>query len=176
MEKETDNAGKRQYKRLILFLVLLLGVAGAFILYAWWPLLTGKTIILATRPVDPFDLLQGQHIIINYEISNIPAIEGAGAGDTVYVILKEDAGGIWRYQSASLEPPKEGMFLRGTLVNNGRVEYGISKYFFEKDAQFPTRNITVEVKVGSSGDARISNLLQNGKPIEVQYRNLRITS
>lgn len=166
--------------RLIIGLVILLGIISVFISYLSWPLLTGKTIVLATRPIDPFDILRGQYIQINYEISNLPAILEAKKNDLVYIILKEDENGIWRYQEASLTVPKDKTFIRGKITsiynNQISVEYGIEQYFFERNAQLPTTNLTVEAKVDSSGQARISKLLHNGKPVEIEYKNMSITS
>lgn len=157
-------------KRVVLGLSILLGILGLFLIYAAWPLLTGKTIILATMPVDPFDLLRGQYMAINYEISNLPKISGAEAGDSIYVFLEPDKQGIFRMKNVSLEKPTTGVFIKAKLLNNGRAEYGIEQYFFEKGAQIPTTNITVEAKVSSSGRARIVQLLKNGKPVEIKYR------
>ena len=92
----------KESSRLIIVLIFLLGIAGTFILYLSWPSLTGTTIVLATRPVDPFDILRGQYITIAYDIGNVPAISGAGVGDSVYVSLKEDDKKIYRYESESL--------------------------------------------------------------------------
>lgn len=165
--------------RLILGLIVLLGIAGVFILYLSWPLLTGKIIILATRPVDPFDILRGQYIIINYEISTIPVIRDAKEGNSVYVILKEDENKIWRYQEASLSKPV-GTFIKGTIKSiygdNMQIEYGVEQYFFERNAELPRRDLTVEAKISSSGQARISNLLYQGKPVKIEYQKPSLTS
>lgn len=170
----------KPYKRLIIALIVMMGIAGTFILYLSWPLLTGKTVTLATRPVDPFDILRGQYIIINYEISSIPVIDGAKEGNPVYVTLAEDEGKIWRYKEASLGMPQEATFIKGTIksINGGNmnVEYGIEQFFFERNAQFPQRDLTVEVKISSSGQARIKELLYQGKPINITYKKATLTS
>ncbi len=166
--------------RLIIGLAVLLGILCTFILYLSWPLITGKTIVLATRPVDPFDILMGQYINVNYEVSNIPTIQDAKENDYIYVTLKEDGNGVWRYQEASLIMPKDQTFIRGKITSiyndQMRVEYGIEQYFFERNAQLPNTNLTVEAKVDSSGQARISQLLHNGKPVEIKYQDVSITS
>ena len=165
--------------RLILGLIVLLGITGTFILYLTWPLLTGKTVILATRPVDPFDILRGQYITINYEISTIPVIGGAKEGASVYVILKEDENKIWRYQEASLSKPV-GTFIKGAITSiyggNMRIEYGIEQYFFERNAELPRRDLTVEAKISSSGQARIVELLMNGTSLNITYKKPSLTS
>ncbi len=170
-----------QYIRLIIALAAILGIAGTFILYLSGPLLTGKTIVLATRPVDPFDLFRGQYIVINYEISSVPALPGSKQGNPIYVILKEDENKIWRYQGASLTLPKDSDFIKGTINSiygsNMQVEYGIEQFFFERDAHIETRNMRVEVKIDDTGQARIKQLLdENLKPINITYRKPSLTS
>ena len=166
---------RREVLKLLLIVLVLLLVIGSFILYLSWPLLTGQTIVLALRPVDPFDPLRGQYIVLNYEISSLPALEGAQEGNTVYVLLKEDEQDIWRYQSASLSRPGKGIVIAGTVRslsgNTMNLNYGIEQYFFERHAQLPTQNLTVEVKVSADGNARISHLLHNGKPAQIIYEN-----
>lgn len=185
MEKEIDSQGKRrayarnQILRLAIALLVLLGIVITFILYLSWPLLTGTTAVLATMPIDPFDILRGQYLTIRYEISQIPIIEEANEGDTAYIQLTEDSSQIWRYKKASLIKP-EGVFIKGKIISKQtgtmRIEYGIEQYFFEKDAHIETRNMTVKVKISSSGQARILELLQDGKPLEIRYKNASITS
>lgn len=166
--------------RLVIGLIVLLGIAGTFTLYLSWPLITGKTVVLATHPVDPFDILMGQYIQINYDISNIPTVQNAKENYYIYVTLKEDENGVWRYQEASLTIPQDQTFIRGKITsiynNQMRVEYGVEQYFFERNAQLPTTNLTIEAKMDSSGQARISKLLHNGKPVEIEYKNVSITS
>ncbi|MBI2101270.1 GDYXXLXY domain-containing protein [Candidatus Woesearchaeota archaeon] len=169
-----------QYARLIIVLAILLGISGTFLLYLAWPSLTGQTIVLALRPVDPFDPFRGQYITLNYEINAIPSVDGAKESDAVYISLKEDENKIWRYESASLEKPQRGIFIKGTIKSiyggTTRVEYGIEQFFFERHAEFPQRDLTVEVKVSSSGQARISQLLHEGNPINITYRKPSLTS
>ena len=173
MEQEIQP--RREVLKLLLVVLLLLLILGSFILYLAWPLMTGQAIVLALRPVDPFDPLRGQYIVLNYEISSLPAPEGAREGSTVYILLKEDEQGIWRYKSASLSRPEKGIVIAGTVrslySNTMNLEYGIEQYFFERHAQLPTQNLTVEVKVSADGNARISQLLHNGKPAQIIYEN-----
>jgi uncharacterized membrane-anchored protein len=56
------------------------------------------------------------------------------------------------------------------------VEYGIEQFFFERGATFSMRNITVEVKISRSGQARISKILQNGQPLKIEYNKVGFAS
>lgn len=169
---------KKQLIGLIAMLVLILIVISTFILYNQWPLMTGKKIVLATQPIDPFDPFRGQYITINYEISRINDVKDFEEKDAIFVSLKEDEQGIWRYESASKSKPSRGDFIKGKVTNvyrDGiRVEYGIEQFFFERHAKLPTTNITVEVSVASSGRAKIIQLLHNGEPIKIEYEEFDI--
>ena len=169
----------KQYIRLIIALAVVLGISGIFILYLSMPLIGGKTVVLKTQPVDPFDIFRGQYMTISYEISRIDFPPEAKEGDPVYVSLEEDEDGIWNGKGSSLNKPDGGVFIKGTLRQSWRgltAEYGIEQYFFERNAELPWRNIQVKAKIGNSGQARIVELLQDGKPINITYREPRLTS
>lgn len=149
-------------------------VLGVFTLVLAWPLITGTTVVLETEPVDPFDILRGQYLVIRYDVSTVPVVAGADEGSTVYVSLQEGEDGIWRYSSASLSEPSSGVFLRGTVDWNSSdsigITYGIEQYFFERNARVDTVNMTVEAKVSADGSARITRLLNNGTSA-IRYEN-----
>ena len=169
----------KQSKRLILGLAILLGIAGIFILYLSYPLLTGTKVILKTQPIDPFDIFRGQYMTINYEISRIELPQGSKEGDIIYVSLKEGGDKIWHSEKISLTQPDTGVFIKGVAKQSWRglaVEYGIEQYFFERNAEVPWRNLSMEVRIDSSGQARITKLLQNGKPAEIKYKEPTLTS
>ncbi len=179
MEKKINFRSKRNKKgkvkinlplRLLLLIVVILIILIGFVLYNSWPLLTGTKIVLDTMPVDPFDPFLGQYIVINYEISSLNNTIGLEKRDNVYVFLSEDNEGIWRPVGTYLNKPDSGIFIKGKVTNayrnTARVEYGIERYYFERNANIPTRNLTVEVIVGGDGRAKISQLLSNGKPIK----------
>src|ERR1700693_5287539 len=75
------------------FLVLL-SVIG-FKQYTIW---TAETVLLKTTPVDPRDLLRGDIVRVQYEISTIDLNEIAGDdqyGGTVYIELQRGDDGYW---------------------------------------------------------------------------------
>jgi uncharacterized membrane-anchored protein len=170
-------SAKKEYLRLVIALGVLLLILASFIIYLSIPYLSQKTVVLATRPVDPFDPLRGQYIIIGYEINSIPVLTDANVGDTVYVSLLKDEQGISRYTSSSLTKPSSGDFIRGSITRipssgNMSVEYGIEQYFFERGATIATRGMNVKAKLADSGRAAILELLdENLKPLEIVYEN-----
>ena len=139
-----------EYKKLVIGLLVLVGMLVGYGLYVGYPLLTGAEAILATQPLDPFDPLRGQYIIIRYEISTVTG-ENLSIGNKVYVSLKDDANGIARFTKASMEKPAKGVFIKGEVEqvwdNQAAVTYGIEQYFFERGAQFSTQNVNVKVKI-----------------------------
>lgn len=175
---EEKTSARTELKKLIFAISLISVVIILFVLYLSWPLLTGQTVILSTQPVDPFDVFRGQYLTINYNLSSIPLLDGASVGDNVYVSLQK-IGDISQYKSASLTKPTD-LFIKGKIIAIGgqtmRVQYGLENYFFERHAQFSTQNLTVEAKIDSSGNARISRLLQNGKPLKINSANISLTS
>jgi uncharacterized membrane-anchored protein len=114
-------------------------------------LANGRLIHLRTAPIDPRDLLRGDYVRLNYEISRIGAdrIEGAGKetplkkGTPVYVVLKEGSNGLYDLGHARLQKPNDGIFLKGrTLYPHHTLQtgqplwmaYGIEAYFVEQGA------------------------------------------
>ncbi|MBS3093003.1 GDYXXLXY domain-containing protein [Candidatus Pacearchaeota archaeon] len=178
MESKSKN---KEYMKLAIILVVLFLILGGFLLYISIPLLSTKTAVLATQPVDPFDLIRGQYIVIRYEIASIPSIEGAEVGNNIYVSLIEDVNGTSRYKIASLDKPsKDDLFIKGQVKSiygeSMQVEYGIEQYFFERGARFETRGMEVKVKLSGNGGARIVELLQDGEPVKITYENKTLTS
>ncbi len=171
---------KKQTIGLISVVFLVLTIVLSFILYNEWPLLTGKKIVLAIQPIDPFDPFRGQYMSINYEISTINNVEGFIEGDSIYVTLEKDEQGIWRLKETSKTKPSEGIFIKGKITNSYDkrvwVEYGVEQFFFERNAMLPTSNISVEVRVSNSGRAKLVQLLKNGEPIEIEYEKFDIRS
>ncbi len=119
------------------------------------------------------------YIVINYEISTLPAIADVKEEQTVFVPLTPNEKGIWEAEEASLSKPS-GVFIRGNskYVSGSEmtVEYGIEQFFFERNADLPTENITVEAKISSSGQARIVQLLHKGNPLKIEYKKPSLTS
>ena len=103
----------------------------------------------------------------------------AKESDPIYVSLKEGDDKIWHAEKVSLSKPGSGIFIKGTARKSWRglgVEYGIEQYFFERNAELPRSDLTVEVKISSSGQARISNLLYQGKSVKIAYQKPSLTS
>jgi uncharacterized membrane-anchored protein len=161
--------------RLVILLCIVFVVLVVFILYNTWPLLYGEKIILDTTAYDPFDPIRGQYMQIRYEINTVQK-EGFSDGDKVCLLLEKDDEGISRPKEVSKNEFRDGTFICGKVISTYgttiRIQYDIERFYFEKGASVPSQNITVEVSVSSSGKARLIQLLQNGEPINIDYRAL----
>jgi uncharacterized membrane-anchored protein len=168
-----------------LLLMLVLGLQVAWIagtsLVQERVLTQGTVIRLATRPVDPRDLLRGDYVILSYPINDVPAslfsppLNGPlPAGTTVYVRL-EPRGEFYEVTGASRQKIPTGngwVVLKGTsryagnlpVQNSVRLEYGIERYYVREGTGNPRGKITVEVAVPASGNAIIKQVLVDGVP------------
>ena len=116
-------------------------VLAGMVVNAALPLWTGTEVRVKTVPVDPRSLFRGNYARLAYEFGTLP--EGALArtedlriGEVVYVSLEPGAGDVHEFAGASLDPPPEGIFLRGRLATNHppyRVRYGLEAFFAPKE-------------------------------------------
>ncbi len=141
----------------------------------------GTVVRLETRPVDPRDLLRGDYVILNYEISTLNAIlfkEGltnrAPDGTPVYVKL-ERQGDFHLAIEASFSPltaDANHPVLRGTVEStwtwtpnnpaNVRVNYGLERFYVREGTGNPRGKLTVDVAIPSSGKGIIREVFLDG--------------
>lgn len=165
------------------FLVLL-GLLG-FRQYTVW---TGETVLLKVQPVDPRDLVRGDFVVLDYEISTIDLDQLAGDDElfdpTIYVELREGDDGIW--QAIAVHNRRESSF-DGTVLIRGkyrfdspqpervRVRYGIENVFIPEgsggDLPFGEgHTVAVEVKVDRFGNSVPRRFFVDGEPFELKRR------
>ncbi|SHF56619.1 Uncharacterized membrane-anchored protein [Desulforamulus putei DSM 12395] len=134
-------------------------------------LLLGQEILLKTTPYDPRDLLRGDHVILNYQISDIPVsmlpsefrkIENSSfRTKDIYVVLKKK-GNYYDLDSVRLKKPETGPYLKGKIkyFNNSEmgqevahIDYSLDKFFVPEntgmDLEGKSRqgDLTARVKV-----------------------------
>ncbi|HKQ74420.1 MAG TPA: GDYXXLXY domain-containing protein [Blastocatellia bacterium] len=134
---------------------------------------TGRSVTLKIRPVDPYSILSGYYVTLNYEIaSSIPFADSVNAynGDRVYVTLERQNDGVWRGVSLSksfpANLPENRIAIRGRYSYSG-IEYGIEEFFIPEDKRAEIERelrenndqARVEIKVDSKGDAALVRLL-----------------
>ena len=166
-------------------IALALGAAIAFqvivlagmVARAAMPLWTGTQVRVATTPVDPRSVFRGNYARLNYAFSTLPwdALDGSRdlrRGEVVYVSLDAGEDGLHHYAGASLEPPAEGVFLRGRLLPGTivhRVRYGIEAFFAPKEEALrlerELRDGGVAVlRVSAGGRAAIEDVVAHAGP------------
>jgi uncharacterized membrane-anchored protein len=117
-----------------------------------WVVLAGRTIYLRTAPVDPHDVMRGDYVRLNYEISRVPQSLCHGALATtnlanaesvprdlrVYAQLIENEGGVATLTALTDVHPRDGLFIRGRTDRswwgggNVSVRYGLEAYFMQQ--------------------------------------------
>lgn len=150
-------------------------------------LAVGQVILLNTRRVDPRDLLRGDYLILNYEVSDVPAglfsppvNKNLVPGTRLYVALAPGSNGCHQVAHAStnqfVPDPGEVLFLGKSAEswwgasNSIHATYGIEKYYVAENTGNPTGKLTVQVAVPASGHPRIKELLLDGKPYSAVMR------
>lgn len=140
-----------------------------YIIFCQIPFWFGKVVYLKTTPVDPRDLLRGNYVNLNFEISRIEDYSLNHYFKKGYIILKTDENNIASYESFSAEKPKEGLFIKGEILNRnhytGKYEakYGIESYFLSPDKARKMENElsqggVAKVKIDKQGNAKIVEL------------------
>jgi uncharacterized membrane-anchored protein len=154
---------------------------------------SGTEVLLKVEPVDPRDLLRGDYVSLNYEITNIPTSiitnirEGASATEAgpIFVRLHREDDGFWRAGSASLDVPAsappgpdeadiKGEVVPGWSLSAGgsvRARYGIERFYLpegegraiEKDMR--VRPFALRVMIAEDGAAQIKALVDEGRTL-----------
>jgi uncharacterized membrane-anchored protein len=143
---------------------------------------TGRTVVLQTAPVDPYDMLRGYYQVLGYDVSNVDNLATLPGGEIlknrdlvgpIYVVLEEPAAAAtpptaWVPVRISQDRPTDladnQMALRGR-AENWRVLYGLETYYMPEDQrdsinqaistlqnQQP-QSFVVEVKIDGQGHA-----------------------
>jgi uncharacterized membrane-anchored protein len=160
-------------------LYFVLAVAAQFLILAAVPAqkiytrATGRSVMLKIRPVDPYNVLSGYYVTLNYEIANPASFADSGVatgGDQAYAVLEMQADGVWRPVSLSksypANLPENRIAIRGRY-SYSHIEYGIEEFFIPEDKRAEIEQglwknrdqARVEVKVDSEGNAALVRLL-----------------
>lgn len=119
--------------------------------------ITGKTVILETRPVDPYDLMRGYYQTLSYKISdrdtlkNLPGWEelenysnSDSATQTFYVIMaapdnpqSSQPPNPWQPIKIMRDRPKNleanQVAIEGEYINQWQILYGLETYYMPED-------------------------------------------
>lgn len=151
-------------------------------------LMHGTEVLLKAAPVDPRDLLRGDYVVLNYDISRIPVSSLVGekpkvdGSETLYVRLEKQADGYWAAAESSFQPLSEKTdtvvlkslpfdYRPAIDTESIRVGYGIESYYVPEGEGHHLEQATsagrvgMAVRVGSSGTAQIRSLLLDGQQV-----------
>jgi uncharacterized membrane-anchored protein len=130
---------------------------------------SGASILVKVMPVDPRDLLRGQYLSLAYEFSRPwdSTVARLQIPDEVpvWVVLRRD-GAFHVPRRMSLERP--GALDPGEVVIQGRARgrryaFGVEQYFVPEGTPTPAvSTLTVRLRVGATGTARIEQVYVNG--------------
>jgi uncharacterized membrane-anchored protein len=152
----------------------------------------GTEVTLQTRPVDPRDFLRGDYVVLNYDISQLPAgplqNEPAGARNPiVFVKLAPNRDGLYEAISVhadavAVKSPE--VLIRGRVASGAtcgprarafcdklQVRYNLESYFVPEGEGHKLqqarnqRKLMVVAAVTPSGRAAIKRLLVDGEPV-----------
>ena len=138
------------------------------------PLWFGTEIKVNTIPVDPRSMFRGNYARLRYEFSQIEMqhfsdTDKLREGEIVFISLKTDENGIYKFSSASLIKPNNGIFLQGRIERHrwskeAHIKYGIEAFFAPKTKALELENkmrkgAIAVLMVSSDGKARLKNIL-----------------
>ncbi|MFI2810858.1 GDYXXLXY domain-containing protein [Microbulbifer sp. JSM ZJ756] len=163
---------RRAKKGLALAILFQFLVLVGMYLKAQVPLWTGEEILVKTIPVDPRSMFRGNYARLQYPFSELDASlfgeHELRQGEVVYIALEETKSGVYRLAGAGLEPPEEGLFLRGRVSGSWfrdsgeayRVRYGIEAFFAPKEEALWLEKVLrkaahARLKITGNGHARL---------------------
>ncbi|HEY9877028.1 MAG TPA: GDYXXLXY domain-containing protein [Leptolyngbyaceae cyanobacterium] len=114
---------------------------------------TGQTVVLQTRPVDPYDFLRGYSQTLSYDVSDVSVLSKLPGGKVVfeagpppssfYVVLQKPNSSAdprptaWKPVSVSADRPTQltadQVALRGQMTQSGQIRYGLESYYMPED-------------------------------------------
>ncbi|MGY5811966.1 GDYXXLXY domain-containing protein [Rhizobium sp. LEGMi198b] len=187
------NVSRRMWIAAIIVAVLQTAILGYMVGERAWGLRSGVEVLLKTAPIDPRDLLRGDYVTLNYDISRVPVSTVIGGIPTenrknqiLSVRLKKQDDGYWGIVESSfgaLEPKPDTVVLKSLPFDYFAysdsapshatiwVTYGIERYYVPEgdgrtieDARNHDR-VAIAARVSSDGAAHIRSLLLDGKPV-----------
>lgn len=160
----------------------------AIIIFKMSILAGGTDVFLKIAPVDPRDVLRGDYVTFQYDISNIYSYLSGGQqirnGDNVYVVLGRHGGKYQTAEKIQKTKPTDGrVFIKGTVSSGGvdaqsdisqfgspiiHVVYGIEEYFIPEGKgqgfSFRDKEAAARVVIDENGNAVLKQLYINDKP------------
>lgn len=128
----------------------------------------GRSVLVRVEPVDPRDLLRGQYLQLGYAFGRPDRVWNvADDGADVWVVLRPE-GEFHVFDHAErarpLRLPPDQVAIRGRH-ERWRVQFGIESFFVPEGTETPDpRDLTVRLRIGADGAARIEQVYRLGQP------------
>lgn len=194
-ENSQPIGSRRLWIAAIVVAALQTAVLGYMVGERAWGLRSGVEILLKTAPVDPRDLLRGDYVTLNYDISRVPfstMVEGppkmSRSAAILSVRLKKQDDGYWGIVESSfgaLDPKPDTVVLKslpvvdyvfyGDATDRSQaiigVTYGIERYYVPEgqghdiESARNDNRVAIAARVSSDGVAHIRSLLLDGKSV-----------
>ncbi|GAC1042338.1 GDYXXLXY domain-containing protein [Rhizobium sp. No.120] len=193
-EKSPAVGSSRLWIAAIVVAALQTAVLGYMVGERAWGLRSGVEILLKTAPVDPRDLLRGDYVTLNYDISRVPIstlVDGppkaSRSAAILSVRLKKQDDGYWGVVESSfgaLDPKPDTVVLKslpydyvfyGDAADQSQamigVTYGIERYYVPEgqgrdiESARNANRVAIAARVSSDGVAHIRSLLLDGKSV-----------
>ncbi|MBI5149568.1 MAG: GDYXXLXY domain-containing protein [Candidatus Omnitrophica bacterium] len=176
--------------KFILAIALQVVIIFAIIIFKLSVLAGGTDVLLKIAPVDPRDLLRGDYVTFQYDISSIDSHyanrQQIRNGDAVYVVLRQ-TGKYWMVQGVQKnQPTGSELFIKGKVESGGlesqtdpfsyqrfgdsriHVIYGVEQYFIPegegRNFSFWNKEAAARVAVDDNGNAALKQIYVNDKP------------
>ena len=133
-------------------------------------LANGELIKLELEPLDPRSLLQGDYVILQYDISQISELtDRFQPGEKIKLVLSLDENGVYNYSgyyeykgefNQAYEPSDEDVLINAKANGWDSFIYGIESYFIEEGTgREVEENATIAfVRVATNGNAMLVEL------------------
>ncbi|MBW4564043.1 MAG: GDYXXLXY domain-containing protein [Mojavia pulchra JT2-VF2] len=169
--------------RFLIPLLIQAGLILAIPAQSVYTVVTGKTAILQTLPVDPYDLLRGYSVTLNYEVSRLSTLkklpgwtdlvkqhpgtnkeyDPLAPGTIVYVILEaqKSSNGIpqaWKPVRVSGQLPNSlpanQLALKGLYTRDNSITYGLETYYIPEDQRQDINNDIAKARPSKPGESQ----------------------
>jgi len=160
---------KKQWSLIGLILLLQLAIVGYQIGTSESLLNNGKEITLELAPVDPRSMLQGDYVILRYEIAEVNEYElkNLHSGNKVFILAKQDQHGIYHREKilTSVDPrdyqlDQDEVLIAGKYNGYNGIIIGIESYFVKEGTGLELQRHAkhAKVKVSKNGNALLQSI------------------
>ncbi len=152
----------------ILYILLAVQIVGLSAIYAYYQSgLLFPSITLDAHRVDPRDLLRGDYVILNYDISQAPEEMREGLTNRRVYVKLERQGDSWQIADITnakpeQKPTAEEPWLTA-IHRDGKLTYDLEKYFVAEGRGNPTGKFEVVIAIRPDGQPQIKQFLVDGK-------------